>query len=130
VVIHLSGPPGDCSRRNGRAAHVPRLALLRVGFAEPIASPRSLVRSYRTVSPLPVRVAPSSAVCSLWHFPAGHPDWPLASTLPYGAPTFLGPFPPEGGSGRDHPAGSPSSPVCQTLTAAPHSSPENRSQAD
>src|SRR5581483_8618654 len=30
-----------------------------------------------------------SAVCSLWHFPAGHPDWPLASTLPCGAPTFL-----------------------------------------
>ena len=33
--------------------------------------------------------APPSAVCSLWHFPAGHPDWPLASTLPCGAPTFL-----------------------------------------
>ncbi|GEM_PF-6444876 len=33
--------------------------------------------------------SPSSAVCSLWHFPAGHPDWPLASTLPCGAPTFL-----------------------------------------
>src|SRR5436190_20793985 len=32
-----------------------------------------------------------SAVCSLWHFPAGHPDWLLASTLPCGAPTFLDP---------------------------------------
>src|SRR4051812_49110171 len=30
-----------------------------------------------------------SAVCFLWHFPAGHPDWPLTSTLPYGVPTFL-----------------------------------------
>ncbi len=30
-----------------------------------------------------------SAVCSLWHFPAGHPDWPLASILSSGAPTFL-----------------------------------------
>ncbi len=40
---------------NGRAAHVPRLALLRVGFTEPIRSPEPLVRSYRTVSPLPVR---------------------------------------------------------------------------
>jgi hypothetical protein len=39
----LGGPP------------VPRLALLRVGFAEPPGSPRALVRSYRTVSPLPVR---------------------------------------------------------------------------
>jgi len=31
------------------------LALLRVGFTEPTGSPRPLVRSYRTVSPLPVR---------------------------------------------------------------------------
>ena len=29
------------------------------------------------------------AVCFLWHFPAGRPDWPLASTLPYEARTFL-----------------------------------------
>jgi hypothetical protein len=33
-------------------------------------------------------------VCFLWHFPAGHPDWPLASTLPCGAPTFLSQQPP------------------------------------
>src|SRR6266498_363083 len=31
-----------------------------------------------------------SAVCSLWHFPAGHPDRSLTGTLPYGARTFLG----------------------------------------
>ncbi len=30
-----------------------------------------------------------SAVCFLWHFPAGHPDWPLASMLSCGVPTFL-----------------------------------------
>jgi len=79
---------------SGRAAHAPCSTLLRVGFTEPTGSPRPLVRSYRTVSPLPVRslaVAPS-AVCSLWHCPAGHPDWPLASTLPSGVPTFLDPF--------------------------------------
>jgi hypothetical protein len=35
-------------------------------------------------------VAPS-AVCSLWHFPAGHPDWALPSTAPCGVRTFLGP---------------------------------------
>ena len=29
------------------------------------------------------------AVCFLLHFPASHLDWPLASTLPCGAPTFL-----------------------------------------
>jgi hypothetical protein len=32
-----------------------------------------------------------AAVCSLWHFPAGHPDWPLASTPPCGGRTFLDP---------------------------------------
>jgi len=31
----------------------------------------------------------SSAVCSLWHCPARHRDSRFASTLPYGAPTFL-----------------------------------------
>ena len=56
MAIHLSGLPGDApSRGGGRAAHFPRLALLRVGFTEPVGSPRPLVRSYRTVSPLPVR---------------------------------------------------------------------------
>lgn len=30
-----------------------------------------------------------SAVCFLLHWPAGRPDLPLASTLPYGAPSFL-----------------------------------------
>ena len=55
VAIHLCGPPGDCTRRCERAT-VPCLALLRVGFAEPPGSPRALVRSYRTVSPLPVTV--------------------------------------------------------------------------
>ena len=33
----------------------PCVALLPMGFAEPPGSPRALVRSYRTVSPLPVR---------------------------------------------------------------------------
>jgi len=78
----------------------PHLALLRVGFAKPPGSPRTLVRSYRTVSPLPNR---SPAVCFLWHFPADHSDWLLASTLPCGAPTFLDPIM----SGRGHPADSP-----------------------
>ena len=31
-----------------------------------------------------------SAVCSLWHFPAGHPGRSLTGTLPCGARTFLG----------------------------------------
>ena len=60
------------------------------------------------------RPAAPSAVCSLWHFPAGRPDWPLASTLPCGVPTFLDPV--TRGPCRGHPADSPSHPVCQ-----PHS---------
>ena len=56
MAIHLSGLPGEPSLSGGgRAAHFPRLALLRVGFTEPAGSPSALVRSYRTVSPLPVR---------------------------------------------------------------------------
>src|ERR1019366_4426311 len=39
---------------------------------------------------------PPSAVCFLLHFPSGRPDWPLASTLPFGAPTFLDTVPVRG----------------------------------
>jgi len=46
-----------------------------------------LVGSYPTVSPLPCR---GTAVCFLWHYPAGHPGLLLATTLPYGVRTFLG----------------------------------------
>ena len=46
--------------------------------------------SYHTVSPLPVHaVARVPAVCFLLHFPSSHLDWPLASTPPDGARTFL-----------------------------------------
>ncbi len=96
--VDRAGPPSPCS------------ALLRMGFTEPSGSPRMLVRSYRTVSPLPVRRAnPSpSAVCSLLHFPAGHPDWALPSILPCGVRTFLGRITtPKSGSVRGHPADSP-----------------------
>ena len=44
------------------------------------------VRSYRTLSPLP---ALRPAVCFLLHFPASYLDWPLTSTLPCEARTFL-----------------------------------------
>ena len=45
--------------------------LLRVGFTEPAPSPGPLVRSYRTVSPLPAASLARRplAVCSLLHFP-------------------------------------------------------------
>ena len=44
------------------------------------------VGSYPTFSPLPEK---SQAVYFLWHFPWGHPPFPLGSTLPCGARTFL-----------------------------------------
>jgi len=37
----------------------------------------------------PYREPRPVAVCFLWHFPSSHLDWPLASTLPFGARTFL-----------------------------------------
>ncbi len=54
------------------------------------------VRSYRTISPLPVppcflakaRRGPS-AVYFLWHYPAGCPGWLLTTTVPFPARTFL-----------------------------------------
>ena len=58
------------------------LVLLRVGFAKPAESPRLLVRSYRTVSPLPVPLARPSAVYSLLHFPSPYDARVLPGTLP------------------------------------------------
>src|SRR5262245_21830776 len=84
-----SGLPGTACRTSPccRAA-TSCLALLQVGFTEPAESPRLLVRSYRTVSPLP-RGSHRGAVCFLWHYP-----WPcgrsvLPITLSFGARTFL-----------------------------------------
>ena len=68
--------------------------LLRAGFTEPRRSPVALVGSYPTLSPLPTGIR--WAVCSLWHCPAGHPGWLLATALLCGARTFLSPAPPQG----------------------------------
>src|SRR5262245_56554174 len=71
-----------------RASHALLLALAPGGVRRAARSTSSEVRYYRTVSPLPFF---RKAVCSLWHFPAHRCDWPLTSTLPYGARTFLPP---------------------------------------
>jgi hypothetical protein len=55
---------------------------------------------------------PPSAVCFLLHFPSGRPDWPLASTLPCGAPTFLDITPDEGDAAATRPTHR-RPPVCQ-----------------
>ena len=85
------------------------LALLRKGFTKPHESLRMLVRSYRTVSPLPVMLAHPSAVYSLLHFPSGCPNLALASFLPCEAPTFLSNL-----RCRGHPDNSPSSTSVRT----------------
>ena len=53
------------------------------------------------------------AVCFLWHFPAGHPGLPLATTLPCGVRTFLGRRRRDDALGRGRPANS------STLTRIP-----------
>jgi hypothetical protein len=89
VAIHLCGPPeGARITPGGRAAHALCSTLLQVGFTEPPESPLALVRSYRTVSALPVARGPIGGL-SLLHCPSGRPDLALASTLPDGVPTFL-----------------------------------------
>ena len=100
---HPSARPtwGVPSLLGGRAAHVPYLALLRVGFAEPLRSPGALVRSYRTVSPLPV---PSPAIGGLFSVALSFGSPRLASR----APCPLEPRPSSTPKRRGHPAGSPS----------------------
>ena len=64
----------------------------RVGVTQPPESPPTLVRSYRTVSPLPVRSGDRhrrSALCC--PVPSDRSDLAHASTLPCGVPTFLDP---------------------------------------
>ncbi len=81
---HRAGRPQSLAQ----GAVAPLLTLLRVGFTEPPQSPAALVVSYTTVSPLPPRWR-AGAVCSLWHYPAGHPGSALPTTLSCGARTFL-----------------------------------------
>jgi hypothetical protein len=92
VAIHLCGLPGDeCSEERSGGQPVPTFGLAPGGVCRAITVTSDAVRSYRTVSPLPVLPREPSAVCFLWHCPAGRPDRHLAGTMPCGAPTFLSP---------------------------------------
>ena len=57
------GPPSNACAGPPAEAAEPFLTLLRVGFAEPPRSPGTLVRSYRTVSPLPALADRRSSLC-------------------------------------------------------------------
>ncbi len=85
----------DCDYSQPRASN-PRAG--RAAYSSPIWScsgwglpsrpvTRPLVRSYRTVSPLPLRCRKGGL--SLWHYPSRRRAWALPSTLPFGARTFL-----------------------------------------
>ena len=80
-----------------RQASLAILALLRVGFTEPLESPRTLVVSYTTVSPLPPRkrsgglfsvaLSRGSPRVGVTHHPAlWSPDFPHRSCLRRGRP--------------------------------------------
>ena len=88
-AVHQGTRPGQPPRPRCAAGASPIRPCSGWGLpSRPVTRP--LVRSYRTVSPLPPR-SRGVAVCSLWHCPAGRPDWRLASTLPCGGRTFLDP---------------------------------------
>ena len=76
------------ARRATAAARggAPLFALAPGGACRAIDVTADAVRSCRTVSPLPTS---RRAVCSLWRCPASRLGWPLTSTLPCGARTFL-----------------------------------------
>ena len=97
TIIHLgqlspaasSNLPGNPLRRAERAAWTrafPYLVLLQAGFTLPRRVTTRAVRSYRTISPLPVR---RPAVYFLWHFPWARALQALPGALPDEARTFL-----------------------------------------
>jgi hypothetical protein len=78
--------PGARRAAAAAEAAAPLFALAPGGACRAASVTRGAVRSCRTVSPLPAR---EPAVCFLWRCPASRLGWPLASTLPCGARTFL-----------------------------------------
>ncbi len=72
---------------------LPYLTLLQVGFAVPPLSPKVRWALTPPFRPYRARFAAHEAVCFLLHCPSPIPRemdaWPLASTLLYGARTFL-----------------------------------------
>ena len=103
MAIHLSGLPGDIGRA-GRPTF--DLAPSGVYKAARVAPGAGALLPHRCTLACDAPEGGPSAVCFLLHCPSSHLDWPLASTLPCGVPTFLDRVMP----GRDHPTDSPSPP--------------------
>ena len=89
--LQRADPEASGGQPDGRlsAAMPPYLLLLPVGFSLPSASLRTRCALAAPFHPCLGAFRRPWAVCFLWHFPSGCPAWPLASTVPCGARTFL-----------------------------------------
>jgi hypothetical protein len=83
------GSIGRAARVTPFGATLPYWLLHRVGFAVPPLLPGA--RCALTAPFHPSLPLAEQEVCFLWHCPAACADWPLTSTLPCGARTFLPP---------------------------------------
>ena len=95
-----TGSPG---RKPLRASSAPCSVLLRAGFAVPPLSPGGRCALTAPFHPYRRQPCGAPAVCSLWHFPSSHPDWPLASALALRSSDFpLAPAEPHGDQRPPH----------------------------
>jgi len=88
----------NCSDRHATyparwwAGHPERLSGLAPGgvyLAASIATDAGGLLHHRFTLALPMNASAVTQCASLWHLPSGYPAWPLASTVPCGARTFL-----------------------------------------
>ena len=98
ITITLSGLLG-----RERGPRVDRFGLAPCGVCRAAFIAKCAVRSYRTISPLPLR-----AVCFLLHFPSSGVIWPRRPVLSGGAlPCGVRKFLPQAGIGRERLSGLP-----------------------
>ena len=71
------------------APRAPLFGLAPGGVCRAVGVATRAVRSYRTISPLPLPLARPLGGIFLLHFPWAHAPQALPGTVPYGARTFL-----------------------------------------
>jgi hypothetical protein len=93
-----SGGPPSNARAGARVSPGPLLDLAPGGvcLAAPVTRSAGGLLHHRFTLTVHPAGAGSTAVCFLWHCPAGHPGWVLPTTLPCGARTFLDELPRRG----------------------------------
>src|SRR5258706_740484 len=87
--------PGSLTWTTWCGRHAPRASLFGLapgGVCRAADVATRAVRSYRTISPLPVPLAQHLGGIFLLHFPWAHAPQALPGTVPYGARTFLHPL--------------------------------------